>query len=106
MLVPAPKSGGLGYPAALVDDHVLVLTRCGNTCAGPALVAIDVKTQAEDTILVGATKAALLPGGTLIAVRTDGTVVGAPFDARRHRLIRPPTPILTGVQVEIGVAPP
>ena len=91
VLVPAPKSGGLRYPVTLLENGALVVTRCGNTCAGPALVAIDVKTQAEDTILVGATEAALLPDGTLIAVRTDGTVVAAPFDARRHRLTRPPT---------------
>ena len=31
--------------------------------------------------------------------------VAAPFDARRHRLTRPPTPVLTGIQVEIGVIP-
>jgi eukaryotic-like serine/threonine-protein kinase len=105
VLVPAPKSGGLGYPVALLDDGALLVTRCGNTCAGPAIVAIDVKTQAEDTILVGATKAALLPDGTLIAVRTDGTMVAAPFDARRHRLTRPATPVLSGIQVEIGVIP-
>jgi eukaryotic-like serine/threonine-protein kinase len=104
VLVPAPKTGGLGYPVALVNGALLV-TRCGNTCAGPTIVAIDVKTQAEDTILVGATKAALLPDGTLIAVRSDGTMVAAPFDARRRRLTRPPTPVLSGIQVEIGVIP-
>jgi eukaryotic-like serine/threonine-protein kinase len=104
-LMPTPKSGGLGYPAALLPDGSLVLTRCGNTCAGPAVVAVNVKTQTEDTILVGATKAALLPDGTLIAVRTDGTMLAAPFDTRRHRLTRPPTPVLSGVQVEIGVIP-
>ena len=105
VLVPAPKTGGLRYPVTLLENGALVVTRCGNTCAGPSLVAIDVKTQAEDTILVGATQAALLPDGTLIAVRTDGTVVAAPFDARRHRLTRPPTTVLSGVQVEIGVIP-
>src|SRR6478672_2184749 len=104
-LVPAPKSGGLRYPAALLDDRVLILTRCGNTCAGPVLVAFDVRTQAEDTILAGVTEGALLPDGTLVAVRGDGTVLAAPFDARRHRLTRSPTPVLTGVQVEIGVIP-
>ena len=104
-LVAAPKSGGLGYPAALLPDGALILTRCGNTCAGPAIVAINVKTQAEDTILVGAAKAALLPDGTLIAVRSDGTMLAAPFDARRHRLTRPPVSVLSGVQVEIGVIP-
>jgi eukaryotic-like serine/threonine-protein kinase len=104
-LVPAPRTGALGYPATLLDDGALVLTRCGNTCAGPAIVAINVKTQAEDTILVGASKAALLPDGTLIAVRTDGTMLAAPFDARRHRLTRPPMAVLSGVQVEIGVIP-
>src|SRR4029077_5709515 len=90
VLVPAPKSGGLGYPAALLDGRVLIVTRCGNTCAGPAVVAIDVKTQAEDTTLAGATKAALLPDAPLTAVRGDGTVLAAPLDARRHRLTRSP----------------
>jgi tRNA A-37 threonylcarbamoyl transferase component Bud32 len=104
VLLPAPKSGGLGYPVALVNGALLV-TRCGNTCAGPAIVAIDLKTQAEDTILAGATKAALLPDGTLIAVRTDGTMLAAPFDASRRRLTHPPTVVLSGIQVEIGVIP-
>jgi serine/threonine-protein kinase len=103
VLLPAPPTGGLAYPAALLDNRVLVLTRCGNTCAGPAIVAIDIKTQKEDTILAGATHATLLPDGILIAVRTDGTVVGAPFDLRHHRLTRRPASLLSGVQVEIGV---
>jgi serine/threonine-protein kinase len=103
VLLPPPATGGQGYPAALLDNRLLVLTRCGNTCAGPSIVAIDLKTHKEDTLLAGATRATLLPDGLLIAVRTDGTVVGAPLDVRHRRLTRRPASLLSGVQVEIGV---
>ncbi len=105
VLVPTPKSGGLGYPAAMLRKDLLLLTRCGNTCAGQVVVAINLKTQAEDTILTGAARGWYLPNGVLFGLRTDGTLVGGRFDVRQLRFTGPPTVLLSGVQLEIGITP-
>jgi eukaryotic-like serine/threonine-protein kinase len=104
-LVPAPASGAQAFFVGLPRTDVLMLIRCGNTCAGPSLVAVNLKTQAVDTILVGAARGYYLPSGVLVAVRTDGSVVGAPFDVGRLRLEAPPTLLLSGVQLELRIVP-
>ena len=69
VVVPAPSTGVTHYPAPLPRKDVLLATRCGNTCAGPVLVAIDLKSQTMDTILIGAARGFYLPSGILLAVR-------------------------------------
>src|SRR5262249_3941993 len=103
VLVPPPKSGGQVFFAELPRTDVLMLTRCGNTCAGPALVAMDLKTQKQDTILPGAARGYYLANGILVAVMTDGTVVGAPFDVKHLRFERQPTVLLNNVHLELRV---
>ena len=105
VIVPAPPTGVAQYPVPLPRKDVLLATRCGNTCAGPALVAIDLKSQAVDTILIGAARGFYLPGGILLAVRSDGSVVGGPFDVEALRFTSQPTLLLTGVQLELGIIP-
>jgi Tol biopolymer transport system component len=105
VLVPVPGAGALAFPVALPRKDILMMTRCGNSCVGQVLVAINLKTQAEDTILPGAARGFYLPNGILVAVRTDGSVVGAPFDVGRLRFKRPPTLLMSGVQVELGITP-
>jgi eukaryotic-like serine/threonine-protein kinase len=105
VLVPTPKAGALGYPAALIRPDELLLTRCGNNCAGQVVVAINLKTQKEDTILPGVARGYYLPSGILFGLRTDGTLVGGPFDVATLRFTRPPTVVLSNVQLEIGITP-
>ncbi len=105
VLVPPTPTGGQGFVAALPRKDVLVLTRCGNSCVGQMVVAVNLETQAVDTILPGAGRPFYLPTGVLVAVRPDGSVVGAPFDVRRLRFTRPPTVLQSGVHLELGVQP-
>ena len=105
VIVPAPPTGVTHYPTPLPRKDVILATRCGNTCAGPVLVAIDLKSQTMDTILIGAARGFYLPSGILLAVRGDGSVVGGLFDIESLRFIGEPTLLLTGVQLEIGIIP-
>jgi Tol biopolymer transport system component len=105
VLVPAPTAGGYAFPAVLPRKDVLLLTRCGNACLGQVLVAVNLETQKVDTILPGAVRGFYLPNGVLVAVRTDGSVVGGRFDVGRRRFEQPPTVLMSGVQVELGVTP-
>ena len=61
VIVPAPTAGAAHYPAAVPGKDVLLATRCGNTCAGPVLVAIDLKSGTMDTILTGSRARILSP---------------------------------------------
>ncbi len=104
-VVPAPDNGGMVYPTPLPRKDVLLVTRCGNNCAQQVLVAVNLKTQALDTILPGASRGFYLPNGVLLAVLQDGSVVGAPFDAGTLRFKRPPVLLLSGVQSELAIVP-
>ncbi len=104
-IVPAPENGGMIFPTALPRKDVLLVTRCGNNCAQQVLMAVNLKTQALDTILRGASRGFYLPTGDLIAVLQDGSVVGAPFDVGALRFKRPPAVLLSGVQSELTIIP-
>ncbi|MEO6058257.1 MAG: protein kinase, partial [Gemmatimonadales bacterium] len=105
VVVAAPPTGAIIFPTALPRKDVLLVTRCRNTCAGQVLMAVNLKTQVLDTILPDAARAFYLPNGILVAVRADGTVVGAPFDVAALRFTTPPALLLSGVQLELGIIP-
>jgi hypothetical protein len=69
------------------------------------LVAIDLTSGTMDTILTGGARGFALPNGLVLAVRSDGSVVGAPFDPATRRFTSEPTLLLTGVQLELGIIP-
>jgi Tol biopolymer transport system component/tRNA A-37 threonylcarbamoyl transferase component Bud32 len=104
-LAPAPKNGGMIFPAVLPRKDVLLVTRCGNNCAQQVLMAVNLKTQALDTILRGASRGFYLPNGDLIAVLQDGRVVGGAFDAGALRFKGTPAVLLSGVQSELTIIP-
>ena len=104
-IVPAPENGGMIFPTALPREDVLLVTRCGNNCAQQALLAVNLKTQALDTVLRSASRGFYLPNGTLIAVLQDGSVVGAPFDLDALRFRSAPSALLSGVQSELTIVP-
>ncbi len=104
-IVPPPDNGGMIFPAELPRKDVLLVTRCGNNCAQQVLMAVNLKTQALDTILRGASRGFYLSNGALIAVLQDGSVVGAPFDVGALRFKRPPVALLSGVQSELTIIP-
>ena len=105
VLFPAPPFGAAVFPVELPRKDVLLITQCGNNCTAPVLVALHLKTQAVDTILPGAARGYYLPNGILLGVRSDGSVVGGPFDADALRFTREPALLLTGVQLELGIIP-
>ncbi|HSB54739.1 MAG TPA: protein kinase [Gemmatimonadales bacterium] len=105
MLVRPPDNGGMIFPTALPRKDVLLVTRCGNNCAQQVLMAANLKTQALDTILRGASRAFYLPNGFLVAALQDGSVVGAPFDVGALKFKRAPTALLSGVQSELTIIP-
>jgi serine/threonine-protein kinase len=93
------------FPTVLPGKDVLLVTRCGNNCAQQVLMAVNLKTQALDTILHNAARGFYLPDGNLIAILQDGSVVGAPFDVGTLRFKRTPAVLLNGVQSELTIIP-
>jgi serine/threonine-protein kinase len=69
------------------------------------LMALNLKTQAFDTLLPNAPRGWYLPTGRLVAVQQDGTVRGGAFDLGRLRLTESPVTLLSGVLLELGVTP-
>jgi serine/threonine-protein kinase len=104
-IFPAPSLGGAVYPVVLPRKDVVLITHCGNNCTAPVLVALNLETQSVDTVLPGAARAYYLPQGILVAVRSDGSVVGGKFDSDALRFTREPALLLTGVQLELGIIP-
>jgi serine/threonine-protein kinase len=104
-LVPAPDNGGMIFPTALPRKDALLFTSCGNNCAQQVLMSVNLKSQARDTVLRGASRGFYLPDGTLVAVMQDGSVVGGPFDVGTLRFKRPPVALFSGVQSELTIIP-
>ena len=44
VLVPPAPAGGQGFVAALPRKDVLLLTRCGKSCVGQVVVAVNLET--------------------------------------------------------------
>ena len=105
VLVPADPRRGIVFPTALPRSDALLLTGCTNNCARMTVLSLDLRTHAIDTLLRNTARAWYLSTGHLVSVRQDGSVVGARFDPRSRRLEGPPVPLLTGVQLDLGVTP-
>jgi Tol biopolymer transport system component/tRNA A-37 threonylcarbamoyl transferase component Bud32 len=105
MISPPPSGYALAFPTALPRKDAILITECGNNCAQMALVALNLKTLARDTVLPRAPRGWYLPNGYLVAVQQDGTVRGGAFDLDRLRFTRPPEALLSSVQLELGITP-
>ena len=105
--VPSPSFtfGGAVFPVALPrPDHIL-LTECTNNCAQMTLVARNLRTHERHVLLPNTARGWYLPSGILVAVRQDGSVVGAPFDPVAMRITGGVVPLLSGVRLELGITP-
>jgi Tol biopolymer transport system component/tRNA A-37 threonylcarbamoyl transferase component Bud32 len=102
---PAILSGAPAFPAALPRADRVLLTECTNNCAQMTLVALNFRTHEQRTLLQNTARAWYLPSGILVAVRQDGSVVGARFDPGSLRLSGSVVPLLSGVQLELGIIP-
>ena len=69
------------------------------------LEALHFGTLKRDTLLASAARGWYLPTGDLVAVLQDGTLVGAPFDLEKLRFKSQPVPLLTGMNLELGIIP-
>jgi serine/threonine-protein kinase len=98
-------ASGLGFPAALPRKDAILVSECITNCVRMTLEVLHLGTLARDTILPNAARGWYLPTGDLVAVLQDGTLVGAPFDAKTLRYKSPPVPLLTGVHLELGITP-
>ena len=105
--VGVPISGvyGLVFPAAVPHREAALLTECINNCSRMTLVTVDIARRVVDTLLTNTARGWILPGGELVAVRQDGSVVGARFDPATLRLRGAPVPLLAGVQLDLAVTP-
>ncbi|HWA16714.1 MAG TPA: hypothetical protein VG817_09780 [Gemmatimonadales bacterium] len=100
-----PHDAGLRFPAALPNNDFVLASICGNNCARYTLVVVNLKTQVIDTLLEGASRGFHLANGFVVAVLSDGSLVGAPFDIGTRRFKRTPAPLVAGVQRELGIVP-
>ncbi len=107
VLEEANQRMGLGtvFPTALPRKDAILITECTNNCARMNILALNLKTHEQDTLLASTARAWYLPGDRLIAVRQDGTLIGATFDPRSLRLTGTPVPLLAGIRMELGVSP-
>ena len=105
VLVPADPRRGLVFPMALPRTDAVLLTECTNNCARMTVLALDLRTHAIDTLLQSTARAWYLPTGHLVSIRQDGSVVGVRFDPASLRIEGAPVPLLTGVQLDLGVTP-
>jgi serine/threonine-protein kinase len=89
-VVPPPISFGWAFPTALPVKDVILITECSNNCSRMNLMAMNLKTLAQDTILPNASRGFYLPTGDLLAVQQDGNVVaGHLISASCDTLIHP-----------------
>lgn len=100
-----PANGGMVFPTSLPRSDVILATMCGNNCAQMTLVALNLKTLAEDTILSNAARGWYLPTGHLVVVQQDGSLRAGRFDLERLRFREPPAVVFAGVQLELGTTP-
>jgi serine/threonine-protein kinase len=93
------------FLTAVPGTDVMLVTECTNNCAQTELVAYDLRKHRRRVVLPDAVRAWALPKGLLIAVRVDGTVIGANFDPDALALAGSPVPLLSGVAIVSGIAP-
>ncbi len=89
-IVPVPGS-----------DAVMVGVSAG--ARGTSEVIVDVATGAVRTLVQGATKAWIVPGGDLVYASTDGGLYAAAFDRAKLELAGPSVSLLAGIgEVALG----
>jgi len=93
------------FPTSIGRSDRVLLTECTNNCAQMTLTALNFRTHERRVLIQNATHAWYLPTGMLVAVRQDGSVVGAPFDARAMRLTGSVVPLMSGVELYQGINP-
>ena len=93
------------FPVALPGSDRVLVTECTNNCAQMTLTAHDLRTHERHVLLPSTTRAWYLPSGILVAVRQDGTVVAARFDPGSLRIQGSVVPVLSRVQLELGIIP-
>jgi len=104
-VVPPPVSFGWAFPTALPVKDVILITECSNNCSRTNLMAMNLKTLAQDTILANTARGFYLPTGDLLAVQQDGNVVAGHFDLGKLRYTNPPVVVQSAVQLELGITP-
>jgi len=102
---PAIVSVRPTFPVALPRAGRILLTECTNNCARMTLVVRDIRTHQQHVLLPNTARAWYLPSGILIAVRQDGSVVGTRYNPDADSLTAAIVPLLTGVQLELGIVP-
>jgi Tol biopolymer transport system component len=102
---PAVLSGAPAFPEPLPRPDRVLMTECSNNCAQMTVIALDLRTHRRQVLLPSTARAWYVPSGILVGVRQDGSVVGARFDVGRMRLVGSPVPLLSGVQLEMGIIP-
>ncbi|HXI19589.1 MAG TPA: hypothetical protein VNH46_00805, partial [Gemmatimonadales bacterium] len=102
---PVTSGGFTAFPVVLPRQDLVLATNCTNNCAQMRLIAAHPRTGAVDTLRSGIARSWFLPPDLLVSVRQDGSVVGAHFDPASLRLSRTEVPLLTGVQLDLGVTP-
>jgi serine/threonine-protein kinase len=98
----------LGYaamPASVPGADVIVATRCTNNCAHTDVLAFDLRNHRRAMLLPNTTRAWPLTGNMIVAVRADGTVIGARWDPGQLRLTSEPVTLLSVVALNLGAIP-
>ena len=102
---PGSRASSLVFPQTLPRKDAILVTECITNCIRMTLEALHFGTLKRDTVLAGAARGWYLPTGDLVAVLQDGTLVGAPFDLEKLRFKSQPVPLLTGINLELGIIP-
>ncbi|MBK8003854.1 MAG: PD40 domain-containing protein [Gemmatimonadetes bacterium] len=95
----------MAFPARLPRKDAILYTLCSNNCASASILAFDLVHRTVDTLVRNASRAFYLPSGHLVVLQSDGTISGAPFDLGELRLTGSLVPLVSGVQLELGVVP-
>ncbi|HET9603818.1 MAG TPA: hypothetical protein VFO96_05970, partial [Gemmatimonadales bacterium] len=98
----------LGYaalPSGVPGTDVIIVTRCTNNCSRTDVLAFDLRHHTRRMLFPNTTRAWPLPGNMLVAVRADGTVIGATWDPDRLQLTSEPVTLLSAVALNLGAIP-
>jgi serine/threonine-protein kinase len=91
---PAEPQRAAVFPAPLPGSRGVLFSLCSNLCAQSDLWVLDLKSGDARMLVPGARQGWYLPTGHLAYVRTDASVLAAPFDLKRLELRGTAVPIL------------
>ena len=92
-------------PTPLPGARGVLFSLCSNVCAQSELWVLDLKSGDARMLVPEAKQGWYLPTGHLAYVRSDGSVLAAPFDLKRLELRGTAVPILDNVATLFGVFP-